>query len=173
MITFTIERLEHDARHPLYHHYDGQLEPQPAYVEIDLSEGKIRAGYSPEIGGGVPEAVYNGEVLRYRIDHQLNLDEINYLLVDVLPLVQEAQGRNVDEYATDRVERLCSERQTEGGGVNDAEGFFGGLDEALDPNLTDEEVQAIADEIEWDNDVTITNLYDYLIKRRDAAKAVT
>jgi len=171
MTTFTIEKLEHDARHPLYHHYDGELLPQPAYVEIDLRDGKIRAGYSPEIGGGVSEAIYEGRVLRYRIDHQLNLSEINTLLEDVLGVAQVEQGP--PSVRRDHIERLCSERQTEGGGVNDAEGFFGGLDEDVDPNLTDEDIQAMADDIEWDNDVTITDLYDHLIKRRDVAQRIS
>lgn len=58
------ENLETTA--PLYHRYDGQIYPQPAYIEIDPrgDEIEVSADYSGEIGNAVPMCVWNDLVYR-------------------------------------------------------------------------------------------------------------
>ncbi|MFB8020773.1 hypothetical protein ACFC36_19635 [Streptomyces rubiginosohelvolus] len=51
----------------LYRHYDGQSEPQGAYIELDLQRDSLLADYDAETGGGVPAAVYYGFERRYSI----------------------------------------------------------------------------------------------------------
>jgi hypothetical protein len=53
---------------PLYAHYKGQINPQPAYLWIDLEKKTVEADYSGEVGqGGVPERVWHGLVRRVDI----------------------------------------------------------------------------------------------------------
>ena len=49
---------------PLYKHYRGQVDPQPAFIEFDLRGGPITAGYSGEIGNAVPHDVWHGLIRR-------------------------------------------------------------------------------------------------------------
>ena len=167
-----------DPTHPLYHHFDGQLFPQPAYLEIDLDAKSLRAGWSEEIGGAVPMRVWEGEVLRFRINPDLTCEEVNILIDDAAPLVQR-----VIEYAERRVlgafsdnllndiERMCSERFTEGGGVVSASDFFQSKNVLPRPDMTDDEIQEFADNIEWENDATVVGIVEYLKDQRDAKQS--
>lgn len=56
-MSITIDRDYRDKGvAPLYRQYDGQLKPQPAYIELD-EDGTVRAGYS---GASVPASVQVG-----------------------------------------------------------------------------------------------------------------
>lgn len=59
-----IETASEDA---LYRRYDSQSSAQGCYIELDLREGTLSAGYDAEIGGAVPFAVYYGFERRYGI----------------------------------------------------------------------------------------------------------
>ena len=133
----TIDYVSTDTLHPLYVQYDGQVTVQPTYVEIDLDSGDLSADYSGDVGGGVPERVWNGEVKRFDISPDLTAAEINRLLDEIAPIAQEwidareqsepgLWGRGPIDYwishidAGFKIERLCEERRTESGGIWDA-----------------------------------------------------
>lgn len=67
--------------------YDGQFQPQSCYVELDLQDGTLSAGYNAEIGNAVPSAVYHGHVRRYLIPC-LRGDIANQLLDTLAPLAE-------------------------------------------------------------------------------------
>ncbi|WP_223554330.1 hypothetical protein [Pseudomonas sp. BF-R-01] len=56
-----------DSIAPLYQKYARQLQPQPAYIAIDICRGEIEADVNGEVGNGVPFSVWHGLVRRYRV----------------------------------------------------------------------------------------------------------
>jgi len=195
----TIDYVSTDALHPLYVQYDGQVTVQPTYVEIDLDSGNLSADYSGDVGGGVPERVWNGDVVRYAIDPDLTASEINQLLDDISPAAQQLiEHRPERDYAgtiagqlvivatdtVDPIQQLC-DRQTESGGIWDADMWIeaDGMNQPLckDHNIdginlrhdsTDKELDEIArklQELARDEGVTLENLDSYLIDQRDEA----
>lgn len=54
---------------PLFAQYQGQINPQPAYIEFDpRDDGLVLiAEYSGEIGNGMPGAVWHGIIRRYTV----------------------------------------------------------------------------------------------------------
>jgi hypothetical protein len=83
-----IHPLDGDQLHPLYHHYQHEVQAQPVQVELDLRDGSLIADWDAEVGNGVSEAVWDGLIRRYDISPQLTRDEINALLVEVAPIAQ-------------------------------------------------------------------------------------
>lgn len=71
----------------LYRRYDGQSNPQPAYIEIDVREVTIGADYNSEIGNAVPFTVAHGFERRYTIP-VLTADAANTLLAELAPLAE-------------------------------------------------------------------------------------
>jgi hypothetical protein len=109
---------------PLYHHYSQQSSPQGAFIELDLSTGRLSADWNSEIGGAVPMDVYHGHVRRFRIPNNLHRDEINKLLDEVKPFAEVAvegydtywDGNNHKpelseeaQEALDAIERVCED----------------------------------------------------------------
>ena len=134
-----IDYVSTEKLHPLYVQYDGQVTVQRTYVEIDLDSGDLSADYSGDVGGGVPERVWEGEVKRFDISPDLTAAEINRLLDEIAPIAQEwidvweqfvpeLGGREpADATAAKRaidagwqIARLCEARRTESGGIWDA-----------------------------------------------------
>jgi hypothetical protein len=56
---------------PLYFRYKNQTNPQPAYVTL-LTNGKVMADYSGEIGNGIPMDVWLGRARRYPVSPCVN-----------------------------------------------------------------------------------------------------
>ena len=184
----SIRKLDTEIRHPLYHHYDGQLQPQPAYLEIDLESGVVEVDYSEVIGGGVGMRVWNNVVLRYPINPDLVTSELNELLDKIEPLADqivagsECRWDNSNwrgflctadaEDANTKIERICEELYTESGGAMSAVHFFqGSIDsDDLSASTTDEQIEELAESIEDDNDMTITGIVKYLTSERDELK---
>jgi len=73
---------------PLHCHYDGQINPQKAYISLDLRDGEVTADYDGEIGGGIPSDVFNGHVLRWEIRDEFTADEIYSILEENLEYFQ-------------------------------------------------------------------------------------
>lgn len=71
----------------LFRQYDGQHEPQPAYIELDIRDGQMLADYDSEIGNAAPGNVRTGIVRRYPIP-LLTGDAANRLMAELLPLAQ-------------------------------------------------------------------------------------
>lgn len=77
-----------DSVEQLHCKYQRQTVPQPIHVELDCAAGTLTAAYDPEIGGGMPLAVYHGHTIRWPIG-LLTTDGINRLLTD---LAEDAQA---------------------------------------------------------------------------------
>lgn len=75
--------------HPLYEHYSGQTEPQPAYIQLDCREGTLSANVNGEIGNAVPFSVWHGHDKRYTVSFELCAKSINSVLDYVAPLAQQ------------------------------------------------------------------------------------
>ncbi|MEU6680949.1 hypothetical protein [Streptomyces sp. NPDC046925] len=71
----------------LYRHYDGQSEPQPAYIELDTQHGTLLADYDSEVGGAVPFSVHHGLERRYGIPI-LTADAANRVMQEIAPLAE-------------------------------------------------------------------------------------
>lgn len=82
---------------PLFAQYDGQLQPQRAYIELD-EDGNINADYSGGIGNAVPISVWNGCTLRFRVPHSVNGRELwDYITGEGRPLLARIHaGHEVD-----------------------------------------------------------------------------
>jgi len=95
---------------PLYCHYDGQHQPQSAFVELD-ADGDVRAHYNAEIGNGVPADVYNGRSHRWTISREvaryLSRVAVCALLDSLAPLLQRVcQGHRIAWNGNNNVGRL-------------------------------------------------------------------
>ncbi len=66
---------------PLFAHYDGQLQPQPAFLSLDIRTGEVDAGFSGEISG-VPSDVWHGLVRRYTVPAGVLSYKLEALLSD-------------------------------------------------------------------------------------------
>lgn len=66
-----------DEKAPVYHKYPGQINPQPAFIELDCrGEGKLMADYSGEIGNAVPCYYWNGLAVRWGISSETSGDSL-------------------------------------------------------------------------------------------------
>lgn len=73
---------------PLFCQYDGQIQPQPAYITLDLSTGHVDADYFGSVGGGVSMAVCNGIVRRYRVPSDLSTEQVHNIIGGAMPVLQ-------------------------------------------------------------------------------------
>lgn len=78
-----VAHLDTGKLHPLYVHYDGQVWPQPAYVEFDTRTGDLSADWNGEIGNAVPMDVWKDIRLRWSIAYEHTEAEINALLDEI------------------------------------------------------------------------------------------
>lgn len=65
--TTTVRVLDCTGPTDLFRQYHGQSEPQPAYLELDLRDGTLRADYDSEVGPAAPAAVHHGFERRWGI----------------------------------------------------------------------------------------------------------
>lgn len=167
--------------HPLYRQFPKQNNPQPAYVELDPEDGVLCADYSSEIGYAIPEREYHHRLLRWGVCANLTAEEVNDLLARIVPLAvdiiagysrewdgNDTVGCYTDEAdaARERVNLLCQEQETQSGGVIDLSDWCQGNAHWAAPDLTatttDEELEAMAEEIErdarLDGQVTVTHV---------------
>lgn len=80
----------------LYRHYDGQSEPQGAYIALDLEDSTMWADYNAEIGNGVPASVYHGRTRRYSIP-LLTAAAANRVMAELRPLAERiVAGSDID-----------------------------------------------------------------------------
>lgn len=80
----TIDESSFDGAAPVYEKYDGQLQPQPAYIRMD-EDGEIDAWVNGEIGNAVPASIWNGRTLTWRVPSNVRGDAL-------LAFVKEHQG---------------------------------------------------------------------------------
>ena len=125
-----VQHLDDDVLHPLWAQYDGQLTTQPAYIEFDTTTpyDELSADYSGEVGGGVPESVWNGKRRRYSISPHLTYVEINTLLDEVAAVLEKDPDADV--------ERMCADRLTESHGVLGVDEWMQGIDPCEEYGIT-------------------------------------
>jgi len=188
-----VQHLEGEVLHPLWRHYAGELQPQPAYIELDLRDGEVRADWDAEVGTGVPADVWHGLRRRYGIINILTTDEINSLLTELAPIAQrivdetEIQSDGLQDRpvlsdkaqaAEEELTEECDGAQTRSNGVVDADGWFGPQEAAhvydvpgqVTAESTDEQLSALVEEAQLDGRIdgwTITGLDEYFAERRD------
>lgn len=116
---------------PLYCQYSGQFNPQPVYLVIDPEDETIRMNYDREIGGGVPDSVANGELLRYYLDGVPAVAEANDIMEQVRPIAERiAAGHFVEWDGRNWVGSLSDEaREAEEELKEELEGLSMSLDE--------------------------------------------
>ena len=167
--TITITPVESSELHPLWRQYDGQSTTQPAFIEHDTRNGSLIADYSGEVGGGVPEDVWNGKRRRYAISPQLTCAEINVLLDDVAAVLREDADADIEE--------LCADRLTQSMGVYEVGDWMEGIDPCdeygITADSTDDDLETIgAAMIDYatGEGCTITGVSDYCKQLRDELK---
>jgi hypothetical protein len=132
MTTATALVLELDtlraSRAPLYHRYDREINPQPAFVLLS-EEGEVSADSSGEIGNGIPSSVWHGRDLRF-------------------PVSPFASGSDLADFL-ERFDRgrVLLERIHEGHSVEwDGSNYVGTLDD--DAQAARDELEAALQEVE-------------------------
>ncbi len=124
----TIALPDIDARAPLYDRYPREVNPQDAYLWIDLEADTAGWSTNGEIGNAVPVAVWHGVTRRVPCSNTLTGQQIAELTEELRPLIErvcaggdsEWDGQNwvgaQDDASTDAeadIRRILSE--TEGG----------------------------------------------------------
>lgn len=114
------------GKHPLYHLYPQQLNPQDAYVRLDPEAGELSADWNAEAGNSIPMSVYHGLILRYPVNPYLATDEVNGLMGQLTPLAlrvcngysEEWDGHNNvgrltedAEEASQDIQEICRDEQ--------------------------------------------------------------
>lgn len=95
----------------LYRHYDGQHEPQPAVLVLDLADGELTCRYNPEIGNGVPESVWHHRTLWIDIP-RLTADAANALMAEVAPVAERVlAGATISWDGHNHVGRLTADAE--------------------------------------------------------------
>jgi hypothetical protein len=94
---------------PCYLRYQGQTQPQPAFVEL-AEDGEVRASANPEIGNAVPSYVYHGRSIRWKIDPALRGEQIADAVERLAPLLEAIhQGHTVEWDGNNMTGRLTEE----------------------------------------------------------------
>ncbi|CAM3957890.1 hypothetical protein TSOC111612_23160 [Tsukamurella ocularis] len=77
-----------DTLYPLHEQYEGQHEPQPAYIELQLGTGRLGTYVNPHIGGSEPRH-HHGEDRLYEVENtKMSSQAVNALLDELIPLAQ-------------------------------------------------------------------------------------
>jgi len=63
----TIKINEPEGKAPVYCHYDGQIQPQKAFISLDICTGEVAADYRSDVGGGMSMREWNGKLRTYSI----------------------------------------------------------------------------------------------------------
>lgn len=158
--------------HPLFRHFDGQVAEQPAYIDFHTQTGELRAGYSDDIGGGIPSDVWDGTRKRWRISPHLTTYEIRELLDEVADCLS---GPGAERYGIDwaALEHLCEAKTTDSAGVLQASDWIDskGLVEAfiITDRTTDAALNNIVPEIHdlAAGEATLLGVEEYLGQVRD------
>lgn len=72
----------------LYCHYDGQHEPQPVYLSLDIRDGRATLDYNANIGGGSSMDEHHGLIRGWGVAHPLTPQQALDMLESVRPLLQ-------------------------------------------------------------------------------------
>lgn len=97
MTTVTVKTLDTDNQAQLYRQYQGQMQPQPVFVELDTEDGELSVDWSAAIGAGMSASVYHGRTLSWPLPRALTATAANELLANIAPMAQAV----LDGYAID------------------------------------------------------------------------
>lgn len=86
MATVQIAAIDESQPGYLFTLYDGEHNPQPCHISLDLETGEFTAGYQAETGGW-SEAVFHQRTLWWGIP-TLTAQAVNRLLTDLVPTAQ-------------------------------------------------------------------------------------
>ncbi len=99
-------------RFPAYAKYPGQMQPQPAFIELETSDGELTVDYSGEIGNAVPGNIYHGIDLRWDITPEAKSGDISTAIDCLTDLFQQVlDGHSVSWDGKNYVGRLTEEAQ--------------------------------------------------------------
>ena len=79
---------------PVYCQYPGQYQNQPAYIKIDIRNGRVWPDYNGNIGGGCSPDEFHGLVQRFSIPGEIHRTDLSQLLKDNVNFFQKV----VDSY---------------------------------------------------------------------------
>ncbi|OVE49475.1 hypothetical protein [Chromobacterium violaceum] len=95
-IRLSIANLTNGA--PLYEKFDGQLQAQPAYIQLN-DDGTVTADYSSEVGNALPARVWHNIDRRYRVDAQVSGKALReYLTGEGLALLERIHAGHDTEW---------------------------------------------------------------------------
>ena len=124
-------KVDTDNLVPVYRHYDGQIQPQPAYIELDCRTGDLEADYNAEIGNAIPAYHWHGRSVRWSINPSASAHGINQLFEDedfladcqaVLDGYEEVwDGSNFVGKYTDEARAIIERYDYQGIGVEEVE----------------------------------------------------
>lgn len=178
-----IKLTDWDELHCWYH---GQTSPQGCYIELDCRNNSLAACYNHEIGNAIPFSLYHGHDRRYGIPC-ITADAANDLMEELLPLAERVVAGYRSEWdghnhvarldadaiaAEEEIERMIAERDFENDGVStwDASEWLDGSDLPITAATTDEEIAAMAYDIEEEAScerIILIATVKYLERRRE------
>jgi hypothetical protein len=74
---------------PVYCMYGGQCQPQPAYIKVDIRNGRVWPDYNGNSGGGCSPDEFHGLVQRFDIPADIHKSELSQLLKDNVDFFQK------------------------------------------------------------------------------------
>lgn len=191
-MTVTINNV---APAELHRQYQGQHQPQPCYVEVDLESQLVLATYNAEIGNAVPAAVFHGIERRYEIP-ALTSTAANELLEKIRPFAErmvsdwEKEERDGDmvavlgddaEAAETEIDAMCADMWedhekitvwgTDGAIAGDEAETYGITADTTDERLEEieQEILTSLTEVSASDEVVLEGVTEYLESLRDGA----
>jgi hypothetical protein len=168
--------------HPLFRASDN--ESLPAYIEIDPDAGELSAGVGQK--SGTPIYVWLKKACRVGVSAHLMHDEIKELLDEIKPLAEVVASGYAEKWdgsnyvgrldadaegALSKIEQICGERETDGGGVWDAGNWFSDSPpHEITAKTTDSELVEVANSYKAEaarDGITLDGLETYFDDLRD------
>ena len=106
----TIDVSSFEGIAPVYEQYDGQYQPQPAFIRMD-EDGEIDAWVNGEING-TPMRVWHGRTLTWRVPSNVRGDALLAFVKEHQPLFERVYlGHEVDWDGNNHVGKLDEDAQ--------------------------------------------------------------
>lgn len=151
-ITFNLDNLSQGSSlAPLFHRFQGEATPQPAYVTI-TDDGEVSADYDSGTDRGVPADVWNHKHLRWRVSNCVKGQSLtDFLRGDALPLLERIHaGHLIGLDGSNRIGTLDDD-------ATDASDSMRSLLEAMDDDESATVRVVAADDWLFEN----SNLFDH------------
>ena len=84
----TLEIIRAKGRKPLYCHYRGQNDPQPARLRLCCKSGTLLADYNPEVGPAMPADQWQGHTMVWSVPSDIGCRKLNQIMAATRPLAQ-------------------------------------------------------------------------------------